>query len=265
MSIYATKVNICHDAYGNKKGRGELLTVVRNDLCRFNSNSQDKKMMTLNKLGGKWLRSLLIGAVLVAAPIQAAFASLILTNDRNAIQTDYMVDWANLGGDLTSITGPSFTLDTATVSGASGFTVFSGSTYNADFTATDSVLALVDPNFDPLDGIFSITFATAIQGVGAQVQANQFGGFSGFIRAFNAANMLLGSFAINGTNGGNGDGSAVFAGVISSAVDITRIEFASFGAGAAINGLSVDVPEPSTWLMLFIGLGFLTVMRKRAK
>jgi PEP-CTERM motif len=221
-------------------------------------------MMTLNKLGGKWLRSVLVGAVLVAAPIQAAFASLIMTNDRNAILTDYTIDWANLGGDLTNVGSP-FTLDTAAVNGASSFGVFSGSTYNADFTATDSVLALVDPNFDPLDGIFSVTFAYAIQGVGAQVQANGFGGFSGVIRAFNAANMLLGSFAINGTNGGNGDGSAVFAGVISSAVDITRIEFASFGPGAAINGLSVDVPEPSTWLMLLIGLGFLTVMRKRAK
>lgn len=221
-------------------------------------------MMTFNILGGKWLRSLLVGAVLVAAPIQAAFASLILTNDRNAILTDYTIDWANLGPDLTSAAGL-FTLDTATVSGASSFTVFSGSTYNADFKPTDSVLALVDPNFDLLDGIFSITFASAIQGVGAQVQANSFGGFSGIIRAFNAANMLLGSFAINGVNGGNGNGSAIFAGVISSAVDITRIEFASFGPGAAINGLSVDVPEPSTWLMLLIGLGFLTVMRKRAK
>jgi hypothetical protein len=221
-------------------------------------------MMTLNNLGGKWLRSLLVGVVLVAAPIQAAFASLILTNDRNAILTDYTIDWANLGEDLTNVAGP-FTLGTATVSGASSFGVFSGSTYNSDFGATDSVLALTGPDFDPLDGIFSITFASAIQGVGAQVQANGFGGFSGVIRAFNAANMLLGSFAVNGTNGFSGSGSAVFAGVISSAVDITRVEFASFGAGAAINGLSVDVPEPSTWLMLLIGLGFLTVMRKRAK
>ncbi len=222
-------------------------------------------MMKLHSFGGKWLKSILVGAVLVAAPIQAAFASLILTNDRNTIQTDYTIDWANLGSDLTAIGSP-FTLDTVSVSGASGFGVFSGSTYNADFTATDAVLALYDLNtFDPLDGIFSITFATAIQGVGAQVQANQFGGFSGFIRAFNAANVLLGQFAINGTNGGNGNGSAIFAGVISSAVDITRIEFASFGTGAAINGLSVDVPEPSTWLMLLIGLGFLTVMRKRVK
>ena len=221
-------------------------------------------MMTFNKLGGKWLRSMLVGAVLVTAPIQAAFASLIMTNDRDAILTDYTIDWGTLGADLTSVAGL-FTIDTATVTGASSFTVFSGSTYNSDFKPTDSVLALVDPNFDPLAGIFSITFASAIQGVGAQVQANQFGSFSGFIRAFNAANMLLGSFAINGMNGGSGNGSAVFAGVISSAVDITRVEFASFGAGAAINSVSVDVPEPSTWLMLLIGLGFLTVMRKRAK
>ena len=221
-------------------------------------------MMTFNKLGGKWLRSMLVGAVLVTAPMQAAFASLIMTNDRDAILTDYTIDWASVGEDLTSV-GGLFTIDTATVSGASNFTVFSGSTYNSDFKPTDSVLALVDPNFDPLAGIFSITFATAIQGVGAQVQASQFGSFSGFIRAFNAANMLLGSFAINGMNGGNGNGSAVFAGVISSAVDITRIEFASFGSGAAINSVSVDVPEPSTWLMLLVGLGFLTVMRKRTK
>jgi hypothetical protein len=221
-------------------------------------------MMTLTKLGGKFLRGMLVGAVLTAAPLQAAFASLILTNNRDAIQTDYTIDWASLGGDLTSVAGP-FMLDGASVGGSSSFGVFTGDTYNSDFKPTNSVLALVDPNFESLDGIFSITFANAIQGVGAQVQAQQFGSFSGVIRAFNAANLLLGSFAINGMNGGNGTGSAVFAGVISSAVDITRIEFASFGSGAAINAVSVDVPEPSTWLMLLVGLGFLTVIRKRAK
>ena len=62
-------------------------------------------MTTFDKLGGKWLRSMLVGVVLVAAPIQAAFASLIMTNDRDAILTDYTIDWASLGGDLTGVAG----------------------------------------------------------------------------------------------------------------------------------------------------------------
>ena len=54
------------------------------------------------------------------------------------VQTDYVVDWSVLGPDLTSVTSP-LSLDALTISGASGFGVFSGATYNADFLATDSV------------------------------------------------------------------------------------------------------------------------------
>ena len=220
---------------------------------------------TVNKtglLGSKWLKNIIIGLAMIAAPMQAAFATVILTGDRNAINPGYFVNWGAVGPDGTP-TGSPFTLGEVTVSGASGFTVFSGSTYNADFTPTDEVLALFDG--DIVGGIFSITFAHAVQAAGAQIQANAFGAFSGWISAYDASNVLLGTYLVSGINGGNGTGSAVFAGLVSTGRDIMRIDFSSFGDGAAINGLSVSVPEPSTWLMLIIGLGFIAFARKRGQ
>ena len=130
---------------------------------------------------------------------------------------------------------------------------------------TDWVLSLFDLNsFTPLPGVFRIDFATSVNSAGARVQANSFGPFSGTISAFDVSNALLAVFTVNGTNGGNGDGSAVFAGIISDSSNINRLEFAGFGDGAAIGELRVgSVPEPSTFAMLMGGGALLVALRRR--
>lgn len=216
---------------------------------------------------GTLLRTLFLGALFFGVTAQMAFATVLLTNSRSAVTNlgsqAFSVDWGALGGDLTPL-GSTFSQGPVTVSGADAFTVFNGSTYNADFLADEFVLSLFDANnFNPLSGIFSLSFATAVRAVGAQVQALAFGGFTGTISAFDATNGLLGSFNVFGTNGGNGNGSAVFAGIISDAINISRIEFAGFGDGAAINQVSANVPEPPMLLLLLGPLAFLVATRRR--
>ena len=216
---------------------------------------------------GKCLRSIIFGAVLLGATAQAAFATVILTNSRAAIGPGFTVAWGAPGPDLTSL-GSTFTQGPVTVSGASDFTVFSGTTFNSDFLATDWILSLYDLNTGPLAGIFSIAFASAVSSVGAQLQASMFGAFTGTISAFDASNGLLGAFTVLGNNNfGSGDGSAVFAGIISDSVNITRIEFAGFGEGAGINQLSASatasVPEPGALLLLVGPLALLVATRRR--
>jgi hypothetical protein len=209
-------------------------------------------------------RSMLLAVALLVGLAQSASATAVLISNRSLVGAGYVVDWSALGPEFTDPGAP-FTLGPVTVGGASAFAVFSGSTYNADFLAADTVLALYDLNTGDLaSGIFSISFATAVASAGAQVQANNFGAFAGLVRAYDAANALLGSFALAGNNGGNGDGTALFAGISSSSANISRIEFA-LGDGAAINHLSVGrapaasapLPEPAT--LALVGLALLSL------
>jgi hypothetical protein len=216
----------------------------------------------------KCSRLLLLSFVLLgAAAIPASASTLTYTNSPAGIGTAFTIDWGVLGPDLTPVGSP-FTTGPVTVSGASAFSVFSGATYNADFLPTDMVLSLFDlDTFSPVGGMFRIDFAAPVNAVGARVQANSFGAFAGTISAYDASHVLLGSFVVNGVNGGNGDGSAVFAGVLSDAFNISRIEFAGFGAGAAIGELragtaAAEVPEPAT-MTLLLGGGAILAARRR--
>jgi len=210
------------------------------------------------------LRLFLFGVVWLGSTVNPASAnSLTFANTAAGIGALTIV-WGAPGPDLTSLPSP-FTQGPVTVSGAARFAIFSGATYNADFLPANWVLSLYDLNsFSPLPGIFRIDFATPVSSAGAQVQANLSGAFSGTIRAFGTSNNLLGSFTVNGANNQNGDGSAVFAGIVSDSYDISRLEFAGFGDGAAINQLRVGtIPEPSTFAMLIGGGALLIALRSR--
>jgi len=211
------------------------------------------------------LRLLLLGGGRIIKKEKPASASSVaFTNSPAGIGTAFTIDWGAPGPDLTS-TGSPLTQGQVTVSGAADFSIFSGATYNADFLPTDWVLSLYDLNsFTPLPGVFNIDFVTPVNSAGAQVQALSFGAFSGTISAFDVSNALLGVFNVNGTNGGNGDGSAVFAGIISDSGNIHRLQFAGFGDGAAIGELRAgSVPEPSTFAMLMEGGALLIALRRR--
>lgn len=211
-------------------------------------------------------------ALLATLVAQPACASLVQAGTRGAITADYTVDWGVFGAEFT-VVGSGADFGPGVLSGASAYTVFSGSTYNADFLPANNVLALYDASFNPIGGTFKITFDNPVQSAGAQVQANSFGAFSGVITAFNSGGTSLGSFAIGGNNNGTGDGSAVFAGLISNALDIKSIEFSGFGAGAAINFLSVDsifatggnIPEPPALLAAITYLGLMAAVARRRR
>jgi hypothetical protein len=127
--------------------------------------------------------------------------------------------------------------------------------------------------FNQQDGDISISFSHGIYGGGAQVSSDNYGSFTGTISAYGASDNLLGSFVFNGISSGAGDGSAVFAGILSSTPDIYDITF------SAPNGAVVDfamgtldlnappVPEPTTLsfgvLLLPLGLRMLQTLRKQ--
>ena len=198
-------------------------------------------------------RALIALCLLAAAGLSSAAVTYL--GSRGLVGTGGVVDWLALGPEFTSVSNGSV-VNPVTVSGSTGtFTVLSGSTFNGDFLATETVLSLFDLGGGSGAGTFTIDFASGVFAAGAQVQANLFGAFSGLITAFDLANNMLGSFAVGGNNAGNGDGSASFAGIASTAGDIRRLVFSGFGSDAAINRVSYQtvgassVPVPGTaWL-----------------
>lgn len=199
---------------------------------------------------------------LAALATFAAQAGLVQVSTVNA---DTTVGWGVLGPEFTAV-GSTASVGPATVTGST-FGVLNGSTYNGDFLPADVLLTMFDLNTgDAVDGVFDIQLSSAVQAIGAQVQANAFGPFSVLIEAFGAGDTPLGSFTLGGNNGGNGDGSALFAGVMTDGLEITHVRFSGLGAGAAIGSLLLDtvvdqVPEPGT--LLLAGMALAALARRR--
>jgi hypothetical protein len=212
-----------------------------------------------------------------AASFTAAHAVVTQAPNRAAIAASATANWGQLGPEFTAVnlpasfiagTGPSAVSGTVTGS-ATTYTVFTGSTFNADFLPSDNVLTLFDlPSGNASAGSFVLTFATPVFAAGAQVQANIAGGFVGSVLAFNAAGSMLGNFTVNGSNGQNGNGSAAFAGIISDALDIKSLHFIGFGVGAGINDLSLrnvaqPIPEPGAGALMLAGLVAVVALARR--
>src|SRR5271165_5182689 len=135
-------------------------------------------------------------SALIGIPAQAAgLVQLVTANDVGAIDS---IQWSSLGGDLTPLSSP---VSLATVdgysavlggsSGSSQFTLFSGSTYNADFLPNDTVISAFDSNtFAPLATGMQIHFAVPVLALGAQIQVSNFGPFTGTLLAFDANSVF---------------------------------------------------------------------------
>jgi PEP-CTERM motif len=207
-----------------------------------------------------------LAVTLTCAPAHAAL--LQLTNPNDLFPTDSLA-WTDpeftsyLPGDIVMTTNGV----SATLGGATAFTVFSGSTYNADFLATDSVLSAFDANAGEVAGPIRITFGQDFAGAGAQIQPLLFGTFTATLSAYDALNNLLGTVTVNGSNNGSGDGSAAYIGFRS---DLTNVRYLEFDGdpGLAINtvGLSpTPVPEPTTFALTGLGLALVCLARRRRR
>ena len=161
---------------------------------------------------------------------------------------------------------------TVTDSGSFGFSVlqqndqWSGNFANGDFLLWTGNINTLDFDTVPV----TLTFGSAVAGVGLQIQPDTFGGsFTASIAAFNASNVNIGSFTSTGFSTSAGDNSALFLGVLSSAADIKKITInitSPAGVDFAFNELTfADVPEPASTSLFLLGAAILPALSRRRR
>jgi hypothetical protein len=232
--------------------------------------------MTQKTTLARAVRAMTIGGALLAAlASQAAWAGAVQVGSRAALGAVVAdADWGTLGGDQTSV-GASPSVSPVSVTGASAFTVFEqggAGSWSGNFAAGERVLSMFDLNVGPVGGVFDIALSSSASAIGMQIQALDFGAFSVDVSLYDAGNNLIDSFlGLAGTSNGDNDGSALFLGFVSDAVNIARMVISGAGDGAAINhvtlGDAIDgggggpVPEPSTLLMAALSIALLRATR----
>jgi MYXO-CTERM domain-containing protein len=122
-------------------------------------------------------------------------------------------------------------------------------------------------------GPVTLNFNNPVQGFGSQIQSGLYGAFTAQIQAFDSSNTLLGSFTENGASNGNGDDSAIFIGVLSTATDISKVIMSLTTApGNAVNYFllgparveQAQVPEPASMAIWGVSaLGLAVAGRRR--
>lgn len=208
--------------------------------------------------------TLLAGLAVLTFSARADFVA-----SRAALGANDYIDWAQLGpsgpidlpAGVTSQLGLPAQLDNP-VGNLLRFD--QGVEWGGDFAPGDALVE-TDWSHSPV-GTVLIDFAVPVYGAGAQLQASLLGPFTGEVRAYDAAHVLLESYTLAGVSGTHGDGSALFFGIVRASADIDRIEFdlSPSGEGLAINRLSIlsAVPEPSTLVMAVAGTLWLALRRR---
>jgi hypothetical protein len=173
---------------------------------------------------------------------------------------------------------------TATAGNSNQFTVYTNGLsgapathWNGDFANGVNVLYTGGSSL-------TLSFATAVVGFGIDLQTVASGAYSFSVAAYNSSNVLLGTATDSGTSTGKNSasyGTAAFAGLISSAGDISYVTVtatSNASLGFAIDtslvyhypiqqqtGNNPQTPEPATIALLGFGLLALGVVRRRLK
>jgi hypothetical protein len=213
------------------------------------------------------------------------FTQLNGVADQAGSATFDIIDWGdNAGGNsapfytLTSPLGySSFTGNTTGVvtntSGGDLAYVQQGNGWNGNFDGGANLLWDENVQTNPPDGM-TVTFSGPVNSVGFQIQADFFGSFTGQLEVFGTSG-LLGTLTLNGNSNSNGDGSALFMGLLDdSGANITSIDIQTYNSfdinDFAIDDISItsdastSVPEPGSIVLLAsVVLGVAGLLRRR--
>jgi hypothetical protein len=111
----------------------------------------------------------------------------------------------------------------------------------------------------------AVTFDNPIYGVGAFIQADFFGAFTGTMTLYDYLYQPLGTFSANGLSEYN-PGTALFLGAYSSDL-IYAVEFSAIGVGPTepdfAIGTMLTIPEPATFVLMVPALVGLAAWKRR--
>jgi PEP-CTERM motif len=213
-----------------------------------------------------------LGALLAVAALlgsfQAAALGIVPVASRAAMGADDSLTWS--GADGASLLSPYATTSvggitiTATAADLVLFEQNGGIGFAANFAPGDRLLSTFVS-----DGPITLTFSSAVRGVGFNIAHLVNGLFIGTLDFFNGINPL-GSVTVAGSSSVANDGSAAFLGGLGTTLDITKVVISVDSQGGStaltINDLSLvvsAVPEPTSALLLALGLAGLALRCRR--
>lgn len=210
------------------------------------------------------VRSILLTIAIFSLSAQAGVITSVTT--RAGLNANDLVTWGIASDDGTTVSSPFARTSTggvtATATLTGGFSIWENNggsqAYTANFNTGDIILDTF-----LTDGPYTISFNSAVTGVGFQIQHSTVGAFTGSMSLYGAGNTFFGTVTAKGTTGLASDGSAVFLGARSDLRDIVSIQISVDQQGGnsafAINQMSLDtvdptstsgVPEPSTFALV---------------
>ena len=179
------------------------------------------------------LRRFLAVVLFAGCPV---FADIInVVTDQPSLGANDSINWGQLPPPITFLRTPqSVTSDLglgATITTPSGafYTDQQGDPWKGNFSAGDLLIGTGQFDATPA-GSISVTFATPVSAVGAQMGYNVITSkpfpFAAGIRVYDSANNLMATFTLPGVMDNTADNSAVFIGVKdSTGPNIARVEF----------------------------------------
>ena len=235
------------------------------------------RLLARSPLGGT-RRARHPAAVLLAAlavfSLGASAGTITSVASRAALAANDMTQWGTSADDSAVVASPYGRTSTGGVAVSAvlgtGFGIFveGAGTWTSNLAAGDVLLSTFNPVSGDEGGPFTISFGSAVRGVGFNIA--HLGGvdFAGTLAFYGTGDALFGSITVDGISDFSSDGSAVFLGGLSSLRDIVRVDVSvdlqNGTRGFAINQMSllttapdgppVTVPEPASLSLVALAL-----------